>query len=200
VETQSGCHVGKEVVEQIADKSNLNPSDLLNVDSLSEMGLSVIDKEAYLNFAENILLSTLKKKIDLWKYFMPESSMVESLSKYYLSIIPGCQDISPNVFRNAIAGDEWGITALYEKECYPVIGNDGLPIFSVRVTSNQILEKTFEILRPGFKIFDEQKSLCVYLKHLLLEEIGRLLGLNSLEDGCRFVPGRILRKIKRTVS
>jgi HKD family nuclease len=200
VQTQSSCHVRKEVVEQIADKSSLNPSDLLDLDSLSKMGLSVIDKEAYLNFAENIILSTLKKRIDLWKYFMPESSMVKSLSEYYLSLVPDCQDIPPNVFRDAIAGDELGITVLYEKGYYPLIGNDGLPILTIQVPPDQVLQKTFEILRPGFKIFDEQKSLYVYLKRLLLDEIERLLSLISSEVGCRFVPGRILRKIKRTVS
>lgn len=195
VQTQKGCHMKKEVVGQIADKSSLNPKDLLDFDFFGKMGLSVTTEEAYSKLAESIILSTLKKRTDFWKHFVPKSGMIKNLSKYYQTLIPEYKDITEDVFRDAITGNEWSIMALNEKGCYPLIGNDGLPEFAMKVAPGQILEKTFEILRPGFKIFDEQKNMFVYLKRLLLEEIERLLRFVSLEAWNRFVPGNLIKKM-----
>ncbi len=196
VQTQRGISIRKRIIEEIADKCSISLSDLLKHDLLEKMGLSVFDEEAYLNMAENTILSTIRKKIDFWKHFVPDSSMIESLSEYYRSLITGCGEIPKSVFANAIAGDEWSRDALYEKNCYPVIGNDGIPMFNTAVTPNQVLQKTYEILRPGFKIFEEEENMQKYLKRVLLEEIERLLNITALEAGCRFVPGRIIAKIR----
>lgn len=213
-ESQKERHIKRKIVDQIADRSSLDPLVLFNLDTLRKIGFEVVDEEAYLNLAENIVAESLERRVNLWRSFVADHNMIQSLHEYYRSIIPECREAPPTIFKRAIIGDAGAVSELMRFGIYPLIRPDGLPEFHIKTTSNQILENTFQILQPGFEVFNRRKNAesrsksqvdtsayFMFLKRIILKEIKVLLGLVSFGDSSvKFVPGKMLREIERFVT
>jgi len=129
--------------------------------------------------------------------------MIQSLAEYYRSLIPECRDLPLEVFIDATLGNEWAIVDLHERDCYPIIGKDGLPIFSANVTAKEILGNTTRIIYSGLQISSQPQASTKELDHqefltqILLDEVGKQLQLVSLDSKCRFTPGKIINTIRQ---
>ncbi len=208
------CRTKTSIIENVANRSNVIPSSIADIENVTlkarkclletvkRLAFTLTDEKAFLDFAEEIIISRLQRRINPWKFFVKDENVTCLLAEYFRSLIPECKNIPIDTFMKAAIGDEMAISNLYRIDCYPVVGSDQMPIFTTDVTPEEIVDNTVRILLPQFHLLGksgssgEKTAQVQLLKQLIIDDVREELLTVASRSGCQFIPGRILAKMK----
>ncbi|MCW4002765.1 MAG: phospholipase D-like domain-containing protein [Candidatus Bathyarchaeota archaeon] len=195
LESHSGLKLDEKLLLKLTSNIRINELNLFNTSYLEEMSIELNKKQDLYDIAEQLTISIIKSKGNLWENIQINPEIENKIFDYYQSIIPECKQIPKPVFMKAVTGID--VINLYGYGVYPRTEADGLPSFTTQIPLNEVLEKTLQIIKGNHINLNNESLTAILLNKLRKEDLRTILAFTLERGKARFTPGRIILKFRK---
>jgi HKD family nuclease len=194
LESHSGLKLDEKLLLKLASNIRINDLNIFNTTYLEDTSIQLNKKEDFNDLARQLTISIIKAKGNLWENTQTSPEIENKLLEFYQSIITECKHVPKQLFIKAVTGID--VINLYGYGVYPMTEKDGLPSFTIQTHRDEVLEKTLQIIKGNNTVSKIENMTSILVNELIIEDLGKILGLVSEGNTSRFTPGRIILKFR----